>query len=48
MLADEQGCPLEQRRWLVRAALLHDIGKLGVSNPILDEASQLDFADSPS
>jgi HD-GYP domain-containing protein (c-di-GMP phosphodiesterase class II) len=31
-----------RRRWLHRAALLHDIGKLGVSNSILDKPGPLD------
>jgi HD-GYP domain-containing protein (c-di-GMP phosphodiesterase class II) len=33
---------VERRRWLKRAALLHDIGKLGVSNSILDKPDKLD------
>lgn len=32
----------ERRRWLHRGALLHDIGKLGVSNTILDKPARLD------
>ncbi len=31
-----------RRRWLKRGALLHDIGKLGVSNSILDKPGKLD------
>lgn len=31
----------QRRRWLKRAALLHDIGKLGVSNSILDKPGPL-------
>ena len=31
-----------RRRWLHRGALLHDIGKLGVSNGILDKPGPLD------
>ena len=31
-----------RRRWLRRVALLHDIGKLGVSNAILDKPGRLD------
>lgn len=42
MIAEELGVPKERRRWLVRAALLHDVGKLGVSNEILDKAGKLD------
>ncbi|WP_310468631.1 HD-GYP domain-containing protein [Sphingomonas sp.] len=34
-----------RRRWLHRAALLHDIGKLGVSNAILDKPAKLDEAE---
>jgi putative nucleotidyltransferase with HDIG domain len=36
------GLPDEIRRELRRAALLHDLGKLGVSNLILDKPSRLD------
>jgi putative nucleotidyltransferase with HDIG domain len=36
-IAREFGCPEELERDLRRAALLHDIGKLGVSNRILDK-----------
>ena len=42
MIAEELGCPPPSRRFLKRAALLHDIGKLGVSNQILDKAGKLD------
>eukprot|EP01037_Dinobryon_pediforme_P002436 gene2436-2474_t len=42
MIALEMGLGAEHRRFLKRAALLHDIGKLGVSNQILDKASKLD------
>ncbi len=42
MIAEEMGYDLDQRRWLNRAALLHDIGKLGVSNSILDKPAKLD------
>jgi HD-GYP domain-containing protein (c-di-GMP phosphodiesterase class II) len=31
-----------RRRWLHRGALLHDVGKLGVSNAILDKPGKLD------
>jgi putative nucleotidyltransferase with HDIG domain len=41
MVAEEMGFPAEKRRWLKRAALLHDIGKLGVSNTILDKPAKL-------
>ena len=36
------GLSLERRRWLKRGALLHDVGKLGVSNAVLDKAGKLD------
>ncbi|MDP4002576.1 HD-GYP domain-containing protein [Methylobacterium sp. NEAU K] len=42
MVAAELGLDGQRRRWLRRAALLHDIGKLGVSNAILDKAGKLD------
>lgn len=42
MVAEELGYGPEERRWLRRAALLHDIGKLGVSNSILDKNGKLD------
>ncbi|GJE39571.1 HD-GYP domain-containing protein [Methylobacterium persicinum] len=41
MIAAELGIDAERRRWLRRAALLHDIGKLGVSNTILDKNGKL-------
>lgn len=44
-LAKELGLSAPRRRWLRRAALLHDIGKLGVSNSILDKAGALDEAE---
>ncbi len=42
LIAEQLGFPAERRRWLKRAALLHDIGKLGVSNAILDKPGKLD------
>jgi HD-GYP domain-containing protein (c-di-GMP phosphodiesterase class II) len=42
MIAERMGLSDERRRWLKRAALLHDIGKLGVSNSILDKPGKLD------
>ncbi len=35
------GFSRQQRQWLRRTALLHDIGKLGVSNAILDKPGKL-------
>lgn len=35
----------ERRRWLKRGALLHDVGKLGVSNSVLDKAGKLDISE---
>ncbi len=37
LTAERLGLPAHRRRWLERGALLHDIGKLGVSNAILDK-----------
>jgi putative nucleotidyltransferase with HDIG domain len=45
LIAEALGLPDEHRRRLKRAALLHDIGKLGVSNQILDKAGKLDEAE---
>jgi HD-GYP domain-containing protein (c-di-GMP phosphodiesterase class II) len=41
-LAVRMGRPIEEQRRLHRAGLLHDIGKLGVSNRILDKPGKLD------
>lgn len=41
-VALELGISGARRRWLHRGALLHDIGKLGVSNAILDKPARLD------
>ncbi|MEQ1768789.1 MAG: HD domain-containing phosphohydrolase [Devosia sp.] len=42
LIAGELGLDDEHRRFLRRAALLHDIGKLGVSNSVLDKPGKLD------
>ncbi len=42
LMAETIGLGSERRRWLKRGALLHDIGKLGVSNSILDKPGKLD------
>jgi HD-GYP domain-containing protein (c-di-GMP phosphodiesterase class II) len=42
LIAEAMGLDMERRRWLKRGALLHDVGKLGVSNSVLDKAGQLD------
>lgn len=41
-LGQALGLTDERRRWLRRAALLHDVGKLGVSNAVLDKPGRLD------
>lgn len=41
-IATQMEIPEERQRGLYRAALLHDIGKLGVSNAVLDKPGKLD------
>ena len=41
-IASRLGVAPARRRWLRRAALLHDVGKLGVSNAVLDKPGKLD------
>mgnify|MGYP000993846165 CR=1 FL=1 len=45
MIGEALGLSDDRRRRLKRAALLHDVGKLGVSNQILDKAGKLDDAE---
>ena len=45
IIAEELGLSPDHRRWLRRAALLHDLGKLAVSNQILDKPGKLDAAE---
>ncbi len=45
MIAQELGLEADHRRWLRRAAMLHDLGKLAVSNQILDKPGKLDEAE---
>lgn len=45
LIAEQLGVSVEQRRWLRRGALLHDIGKLGISNSLLDKPGKLDAAE---
>jgi HD-GYP domain-containing protein (c-di-GMP phosphodiesterase class II) len=42
LLGESLEIPEARRRWLKRGALLHDVGKLGVSNTILDKPGKLD------
>lgn len=44
-LGEVLGVAPERRRWLRRAALLHDVGKLGVSSTILEKPSRLESAE---
>ena len=41
LIAQELGLPVRQRVWIKRAALLHDVGKLGVSSRILEKPGRL-------
>lgn len=42
LIAQELGVSEARRRWLRRAAVLHDVGKLGVSNTVLDKPARLE------
>ena len=42
LIAEQLGLSFDRRRWLKRGALLHDVGKLGVSNSVLDKPGKLD------
>ncbi|MBI5040043.1 MAG: HD domain-containing protein [Gammaproteobacteria bacterium] len=41
LIAQQMGLPLHHQRWLRRAALLHDLGKLAVSNAVLEKPGSL-------
>lgn len=41
-VSKRMGIAESRQKWLYRAALLHDIGKLGVSNGVLDKPGKLD------
>ncbi len=45
IIAEELDLADDHRRWLRRAAMLHDLGKLAVSNQILDKPGQLTEAE---
>ena len=45
LISETLGLDAQRRRWLKRGALLHDVGKLGVSNSVLDKAGKLDEAE---
>lgn len=42
LVAEQLEMDETRRRWLKRGALLHDVGKLGVSNAVLDKPGKLD------
>lgn len=42
IIAEQMGFDPDHRRWLRRGALLHDLGKLGISNQVLDKPAQLE------
>jgi HD-GYP domain-containing protein (c-di-GMP phosphodiesterase class II) len=44
-IAGQLGLPADARRRLRRAAALHDVGKLGISNTLLDKPGPLDAAE---
>lgn len=45
LISEELEFDAPHRRWLRRGAVLHDLGKLGVSNTVLDKAGKLDEAE---
>lgn len=45
LLAEDLGLSQTRQRWLKRGALLHDVGKLGVSNSLLDKPGKLTEAE---
>ncbi|SCC94638.1 hypothetical protein THIX_60696 [Thiomonas sp. X19] len=45
MMAEQLHLTPGRRRWLRRGALLHDMGKLGVGNAMLDKPGKLDAAE---
>jgi len=45
LLAEDLGISGQRQRWLKRGAVLHDVGKLGVSNCILDKPGKLTDAE---
>ncbi|WP_291730960.1 HD-GYP domain-containing protein [Leisingera sp. F5] len=45
MICDQLGYTPARRRWMVRGALLHDIGKLGIPNTLLDKPGKMTEAE---